>query len=94
MNKLANYPLIKWLSSSLLVFGALTMNVANAQVSSPVVCAGYKKGPTKIPGQRVGKKVQRAFEAYNNDQVDEAIEILKDIDASDEFDRAYVPFYW
>lgn len=93
MNKLANYPLIKWLSSSLVLVGALTVNVANAQVSSPIVCPGYKKGPTKIMGQRVGKKVQKAFEAYNTDLLDEAIEILKDIDASDDFDRATVDRY-
>ncbi len=82
--------IVKYLSSSLIVLGALSVNMAYAQSAAPVVCSGYKKGPTKIPGQRVGKKVQRAFEAYNNDLVDEAVEILKDIDASDGFDKAYV----
>lgn len=82
--------LLKSLSASLIVLGTFGANVAYAQSAAPVVCPNYKKGPTKIPGQRVGKKVQAAFEAYNNDQVEEAITILKDIDASDSFDKAYV----
>ncbi|MCY7295948.1 tetratricopeptide repeat protein [Alteromonas sp. a30] len=82
--------LLKSLSASFVVVGALSANFAYAQSTAAVVCPNYKQGPTQIPGQRVGKKVQAAFEAYNNDQVDEAIAILKDIDASDEFDQAYV----
>ena len=89
MNKMQKNPLIKWVASSLLVVGSFSMNTAMAQ-SLAVACPGYKQSPTKIPGQRVGKKVQRAFEAYNSDQVDEAIEILKEIESSDEFDQAYV----
>lgn len=89
MKNLIRYPIAKLLSSSLIVLSTLSVGVAHAQ-SAPIVCAGYKKGPTKIPGQRVGKKVQAAFEAYNNDQVDEAITILREIDASDPFDAAYV----
>jgi uncharacterized protein HemY len=56
----------------------------------PVVCPGYKPGTTQIVGERAGKKVARAFEAYNEDLVDEALEILIEIDPSDSFDRAYV----
>ncbi|UAA40818.1 tetratricopeptide repeat protein [Paraneptunicella aestuarii] len=82
-------PLIKWVASSLLVVGSLSMNTVMAQ-SLAVECPGYKQGPTKIPGQRVGKKVQRAFEAYNTDQIEEAIAILKEIESSDDFDQAYV----
>lgn len=55
----------------------------------PVVCAGYKPGKTNLVGERAGKKVQRAFEAYQAEQLDEAITILKDIKAEG-FDRAYV----
>lgn len=83
------------LSSSLVL-----ANVANAQDSEakkaapapvlPVECPGYKRGTTQIVGERTGKKVQRAFEAYNEDRIAEAIQILIDIETSDTFDKAYV----
>ena len=60
-----------------------------AQVSAPIACADYKRGPTNIPGQKVGKKVGKALEAYNNDLIDEALEILYEIDTSNTFDRAF-----
>ncbi|MCW8092889.1 tetratricopeptide repeat protein [Alteromonas sp. ASW11-130] len=66
-------------------------HTAVAQKSNaPVVCPGYEKGTTQLVGERTGKKVQRAFEAYNEDRVDEALQILMDIESSDEFDKAYV----
>lgn len=61
-----------------------------AAPSGPVICPGHEKEKTKLVGERAGKKVQQAFEAYNEDRVQEAIDILKDVDASDEFDKAYV----
>jgi len=60
-----------------------------AQVSSPIACPDYKRGPTNIPGQRVGKKVGKALEAYNNDLIDDALNILYEIDTSNSFDRAF-----
>jgi tetratricopeptide (TPR) repeat protein len=60
-----------------------------AQVAAPIACADYKRGPTNIPGQKVGKKVGKALEAYNNDLIDEALEILYEIDTSNTFDRAF-----
>ena len=56
----------------------------------PVECPGYKPGTTQIVGERAGKRVARAFEAYNNDLIDEALETLIEIDPSDSFDAAYV----
>lgn len=56
----------------------------------PVECPGYKPGTTQIIGERAGKRVARAFEAYNNDLIDEALETLIEIDPSDSFDAAYV----
>ncbi|WP_425483733.1 tetratricopeptide repeat protein [Alteromonas ponticola] len=76
-----------------LMLGASSMMFSHAgfaQSNAPVVCPGYEKGNTKLVGERTGKKVQRAFEAYNEDLVDEALEILMDIDPSDDFDKAYV----
>lgn len=70
--------------------GAVASAPAMAQSSSAVVCPGYEKGKTQLVGERTGKKVQNAFEAYNEDKVNEALDILYDIDPSDDFDKAYV----
>ncbi|XOV79064.1 MAG: tetratricopeptide repeat protein [Aestuariibacter sp.] len=85
----ANNNLKLLLGSSLLAIGLLSTSIAQAQTAA-IVCPDYKRGKTQIPGQRVGKKVQAAFEAYSADLMAEAIEILKDIDTDDKFDRAYV----
>ena len=80
------------MSAVALVLGAgaiLSAPVALAQ-SAPVVCPGYEKGKTTLVGERTGKKVQKAFEFYNLDQVNEALDVLYDIDSSDDFDKAYV----
>lgn len=83
-------PLFKrLLGVSILSVGMVGSNFAFAQ-AMPVLCAGYKVSPTKVPGQRTGKKVTAAYEAYSADLFDEAIELLKDIEAKDPFDRAYV----
>ena len=66
----------------------LTSNYTLAQ-GAAIVCADYKRSPTNIPSARTGKKVQKAYEAYNNDLVDEALELLYDIDTSQAFDRAF-----
>ena len=65
-------------------------STASAQSTPPIACPGYEKGKTTLVGERTGKKVQRAFEAYQQDLVDEALQILLDINASDDFDSAYV----
>jgi hypothetical protein len=54
-----------------------------------IVCPDYKRGSTNIPSARTGKKVQKAFEAYNNDLLDEALELLYEIDTKQAFDRAF-----
>ena len=58
--------------------------------SGPVLCPGYVKSKTNLVGERTGKKVQRAFEAYNEDRIKDALDILIEIEAKDEFDIAYV----
>jgi tetratricopeptide (TPR) repeat protein len=60
-----------------------------AQVSAAIVCPDYKRGTTNIPGQKVGKKVGKALEAYNLDLIDDALDILYEIDTSNKFDRAF-----
>ncbi len=44
---------------------------AFAQASLPIACPDYKRGPTNIPGQKVGKKVGKALEAYNTDLIED-----------------------
>ncbi len=80
------------MSAVALVLGAgavLSAPAALAQ-TSPVVCPGYEKGKTTLVGERTGKKVQKAFEFYNEDLVDEALNVLYEINPSDDFDKAYV----
>lgn len=66
----------------------LTPQLASAQ-SAAVVCADYKRGSTEIVGERVGKKIQKALEAYNADLVDDALAILLDINAGSAYDKAF-----
>lgn len=68
----------------------LSAPAVQAQSSQPVVCPGYEKGKTTLVGERTGKKVQKAFEAYSQDLVDEALNILYEINPKDDFDKAYV----
>ncbi|GGD56218.1 tetratricopeptide repeat protein [Lacimicrobium alkaliphilum] len=86
--RLTKNPITKVLAVTVLALGSYSTGVM-AQSSPAVVCPDYKQPSSKVPSQRVGRKIQDAFEAYSNDLVDEAISILLDIDTSDEFDRAY-----
>ena len=74
---------------SVISVAAIMPTSVYAQASSPIACPDYKRGPTNIPGQKVGKKVGKALEAYNNDLIDEALNILYEIDTSNTFDRAF-----
>lgn len=47
----------------------------------------------KVMGQRTGKKVLKAFDLYNEDQVEEALAILLEINPKSEFDKATVNRY-
>ncbi|MEW6981801.1 hypothetical protein AAD001_04025 [Colwelliaceae bacterium 6471] len=49
-----------------------------------------KKRPTQLVGPSVGKKIGKAFELYTADDIDGALVMLLDIDASKTYDRAYV----
>ena len=73
--------------ATLATAGFTTTQVA-AQ-SAPVVCPDYKRGTTAIVGERTGKKIQKALEAYNNDLVDEALALLYEITAKASYDRAF-----
>lgn len=49
-----------------------------------------KERKTNILSERIGKKVQKAYELYTQDQVPAAITALKEIEASKPFDKAFV----
>lgn len=78
----------KILSSILVVCIAISIQVVT---SSDVLAAEEKKKrPTQLVGASVGKKVAKAFELYSADDIDGALVILLDIDASKDYDQAYV----
>lgn len=74
---------------SLLAMGSAS-TVALAQQAPPVLCPGYVQPKTQLLGERTGKKLQAAFEAYNEERLNEAVELLREIDPKETFDRASV----
>ena len=81
----------KLISTSLLVAFVATAAVpAQAASASCPKDPKAKKARTKIVGPAVGKKVQKAFEQYSEDNIDGALQILLDIETSKEYDRAYL----
>lgn len=79
---------------------AILMSVSGASLTAPVLAAPdyakieeRKKAKTKIMGERTGKKVIKAFDLYNEDDVDGAIALLKELDPSNDFDKATVNRY-
>jgi len=55
-----------------------------------IVCPGYSKPKTNLLGERTGKKLNAAFEAYNEERVKDAVELLREIEAKEPFDKASV----
>lgn len=64
---------------------ALTLPAAKAAEKCPI-----EKRQSKAVGQSAAKKVQRSFEAYQEGNVDEAIAILLEANAKNDFDKAYI----
>jgi tetratricopeptide (TPR) repeat protein len=52
-----------------------------------------KKAKTKIMGERTGKKVVKAFDLYNEEDIDGALALLLELKPSNAFDKATVNFY-
>jgi len=83
----------KKVSTSLIIIVALL--AVQISLTDSVQAAGVNtkeknKRPTKLVGQSVGKKVQKAFEAYTADDIDGALIILKNIRTNKNYDQAYV----
>ncbi|MBF7072445.1 tetratricopeptide repeat protein [Glaciecola sp. MH2013] len=75
--------------SSILLLGSYS-SASFAQANLQVQCPGYKPAKTQLLSEKTGKKLNKAFEAYNQDLVKEAIDLLYEIEAKDPFDRASV----
>lgn len=73
--------------------GIMFSATASASAVSLPGCTLPEKQPSQIPSQRVGNKVIAAFEFYEQNQVDEAIGVLKDASPKGDFDTAYVYRY-
>lgn len=52
-----------------------------------------KKRKTQLVGPSVGKKVAKAFELYSADDIKGALELLLEINAKKDYDRAYVDMF-
>lgn len=65
--------------------GTLTVSSAIAAEKCEV-----DKRQSKAVGESAGKKVQKSFEAYQAGQIDEAISVLLEANAKNDFDKAYV----
>ncbi|WP_028117350.1 tetratricopeptide repeat protein [Ferrimonas senticii] len=71
---------------------ALLLSIAAGVISTPAMAAKcpIDERKSRAVSERVGKKVQKAYELYSNEQVDQALQILLEIKTSSDFDKAYV----
>ena len=91
---------MKKLNAILITAGALMFGsystLALAQQSAAIACPGYEKPKTRLLGERAGKKLQKAYEIYLNEEIEEksrmqqAIAMLRDIEPKEPFDIATV----
>jgi hypothetical protein len=83
------------ITASVFLFGSYS-SLSVAQQSLPVACPGYKQAKTKLLGERSGKKLQKAYEVYLNEEIEEksrvlqAIQMLREIESREPFDEATV----
>lgn len=84
MSKFVN----KVIAVATLATASMTSTYVAAQ-AAPVVCPDYKRGTTAIVGERTGKKIQKALEAYNQDLIDEALVLLYEIKSKSSYDKAF-----
>lgn len=84
---------LKLVLSASLALGVAFTPVAEAKVpadKAELVKKLKKDRGGKALGQRIGKKVQNAFELYSADDIKGGLEILLEVEAKDDFDKAYV----
>ena len=82
---------LKKFSISLVI--AASLIIVQAPIADNAMAAAAKeqkkKRPTQLVGPKVGKKVGEAFELYSEDNIDGALEVLLDINAKKDYDKAY-----
>ncbi len=49
-----------------------------------------KNRKTQLPGERVGRGVTKAFELYNEEKIDEALQVLMEIRGGSDYDNAFL----
>ncbi len=73
---------------------ALLLAIGSSLAAAPVAYANEKcpidKRQSKAVGQSSAKKVQSAFEAYQDGRLDDAITVLLEANPRDTFDKAYI----
>lgn len=73
---------------------ALLLSVCGSALLSNSVVAAEKceidKRQSRAVGESAAKKVQKSFEAYTEGNLDQAISILLEANAKNDFDKAYV----
>lgn len=83
------------IATGALVFGSYS-TIVMAQQTAAIACAGYEKPKTRLLGERAGKKLQKAYEIYLNEEMEErtrileSIEMLREIEPKEPFDIATV----
>lgn len=87
MHKLKKYVSALALATTLI---APTVISTNAFALTPAEIEERKNAKSKIPSPSVGKKVQKAFELYGQEDVNGALEILLDTNASKDYDKAFL----
>ncbi|WP_371186234.1 tetratricopeptide repeat protein [Thalassotalea maritima] len=81
----------KLLSTSAVI--ALVATTMSGSAYAYATCPKDPNAPkprTKVMSPSVGKKVQKAFDAYSEERIDDAITILLSVETSKEYDRAYL----
>ncbi|WP_426360193.1 hypothetical protein ACPUVO_08225 [Pseudocolwellia sp. HL-MZ19] len=69
---------------------AMQLPLTSTAFAAGVGAEEKAKRPTQLVGPSVGKKVAAAFELYSADDIPGALQILLDIDAKKDYDKAYV----
>ena len=81
-------------ATSMLTMASYSSVAFSQQIA--IECPGYELPKTKLLGERSGKKLNSAYEVYLNEELDErvrttqAIEMLKEIEPKEGFDKAMI----
>lgn len=84
---------VKFITVSLTALSIFATLPASAEVPSDKleeVERRKKERGGQVLGQRVGKKIGTAFELYSEDKINEALELLLELEPKGAFDKAYV----